>query len=114
MLRCPACRRGRLLKNYLKVVDCCEACGEAFFHQRADDAPAYFTVLITGHFVLPLMLAFLASTTWPAWLHGIVWTTLAVLMMAVLLPRIKGALVALQWALRMHGFAGDSDEIADL
>jgi hypothetical protein len=28
-----------------------------------------------------------------------------------LLPRVKGALVGLQWALRMHGFGGVPDEV---
>ena len=27
-----------------------------------------------------------------------------------LLPRIKGALIGLQWALRMHGFGGPANE----
>ena len=32
------------------------------------------------------------------------WIPLALLLTLVTLPRIKGAIVALQWALRMHGF----------
>ena len=32
MGQCPACGRGRLLRNYLKPVDQCAHCGEAFGH----------------------------------------------------------------------------------
>ena len=106
-LRCPNCRQGKLLKSYLKVVDRCPVCGEAFYHHRADDAPAYFTILIVGHIVLPAMLAALEFTSLPQWMHFIIWPTLAMTMTFTFLPRIKGALVALQWALRMHGFQNE-------
>ena len=37
--------------------DHCPHCGEALYHQRADDAPAYFVILIVGHLVVPLALS---------------------------------------------------------
>ena len=54
--RCPNCGRGRIFRAYLKVADRCSVCGEAFHHHRADDAPAYFVILIVGHMVVPLAL----------------------------------------------------------
>ena len=48
-LQCPACGQGALYGKYLKVVDRCGTCGEELHHQRADDAPPYFTMIITGH-----------------------------------------------------------------
>ena len=54
--RCPRCGRGGLFRRYLKVVDTCPACGEAMHHQRADDAPPYFTILIVGHLIVPAAL----------------------------------------------------------
>ena len=53
---CPACGQGRLMQGFLKVADHCPACGEELFHQRADDGPAYFTILIVGHLMAPLLL----------------------------------------------------------
>ena len=41
-----------MFRAYLKVVDACPVCGEDLSHQRADDAPAYMTMLIVGHFVV--------------------------------------------------------------
>ena len=43
---------------------------------------------------------------WPMWLHAVVWFPLTVALCLAFLPTAKGALVGLQWALRMHGFGG--------
>ena len=40
----------------MKVTDTCPHCGEALHHQRADDAPPYFTIFIVGHIMIPLVL----------------------------------------------------------
>ena len=39
-----------------------------------------------------------------AWVHLALWLPLTVALSLWLLPRVKGALIGLQWALRMHGF----------
>jgi uncharacterized protein (DUF983 family) len=105
--RCPHCGKGKLFRAYLKVVDSCEVCHEDLTPQRADDAPAYFTILIVGHIIVSGVMAteFLAPET-PFWIPAGVWSGLALLSSLWLLPRIKGALVGLQWANRMHGFGG--------
>lgn len=108
--RCPNCGEGRIFWAYLKVNDACPACGEELHHQRADDAPPYVTMLIVGHFVLGLMLTFeFIGDDVPDWIQMIFWPGLALVTSLVLLPMVKGALVAYQWALRMHGFGGTSD-----
>ncbi|MBM3490439.1 MAG: DUF983 domain-containing protein [Alphaproteobacteria bacterium] len=102
--RCPACGQGRLLHRVLKVVEHCARCGEAMHHHRADDAPPYFTILILGHVVLPGMLL-LEQTQRPAeWVHLAIWLPLSLAGIGWLLPRVKGALIGLQWAQGMHGF----------
>jgi uncharacterized protein (DUF983 family) len=110
-LRCPSCGQGRLFRSFLKVGDWCPACGEALHHQRADDAPAYFTIVIVGHVIVGAVLS-LERTFQPAlWVHAMVWLPLTLLLTLALLPRVKGALVGLQWALRMHGFSGVGDPL---
>jgi len=48
------------------------------------------------------------------WVHMALWLPLTVILTLVALPPIKGALVALQWALLMHGFDPDAkEEIGD-
>ena len=54
--RCPNCGKGKIFRAFLKVADRCPACDEALHHHRADDAPAYFVILIVGHVVVPLAL----------------------------------------------------------
>ena len=46
-----------MLRDYLKVRESCPVCGEALHHQRADDGPAYLTILVVGHVLGPLMLS---------------------------------------------------------
>lgn len=109
--RCPACGQGALFGKYLKVRDACPACAEELHHHRADDAPPYFTMLITGHIVVGLVLAVETAYSPPLWVHAVVWPAMIMALSLWLLPRIKGALVGAQWALRMHGFSGTPDEI---
>lgn len=105
-MHCPACGRGALFRGYLKVSPSCEGCGEALHHQRADDAPPYVTIVIVGHIVIPLVL--LTERQWapPVLMHWLLWLPLTLLLTLLILPRVKGALIALQWACRMHGFGG--------
>ncbi len=104
--RCPACGQGTLFEGYLKVRSACPSCGEDLHHQRADDGPAYMTILIVGHLMAPMMLwVFVAYRPTPLML--ITTFTLGCIGLSLfLLPRLKGGLVALQWAKRMHGFGG--------
>jgi uncharacterized protein (DUF983 family) len=104
--RCPHCGEAPLFHRFLKVEAACGSCREALHHHRTDDAPPYFTVLIVGHIVIPLVL--LAERLWsPSMtLQFAIWLPLSILLILTLLPRIKGALVGLQWACRMHGFGG--------
>jgi len=107
---CPACGEGPLYYAYLKVCDHCGTCNEALHHQRADDAPPYFTMLIVGHVVVAGVLALETALAPPSWVHAVVWGPVLLGMSLWLLPRIKGALVGVQWALRMHGFGGEPEE----
>lgn len=103
-LRCPNCGEGHLFHSYLKVADNCEVCGEAFHHHRADDGPAYLTILVVGH-----LLAILIHFTWTIFrpepmVMLTIFTIFCVALSLFLLPRMKGFVVAIQWSRRMHGF----------
>lgn len=106
---CPACGKGELYTSYLKVADACPKCGEELHHHRADDAPPYFTMFITGHVIVAGVMAVETAFQPELWVHMALWGPLLLIMSLLLLPRIKGALVGLQWALRMHGFGGQPD-----
>ncbi len=113
LCRCPSCGRGKLFGNYLKVVPACASCGEDLSHERADDAPPYFTILLVGHIIVPLVL--FVETRWQPdlVLQMAVWLPLTVLLALAFLQPIKGAIVGYQWAHYMHGFdpnGGDDDD----
>ena len=111
--KCPKCNEGALYRSYLKVHDQCPHCSEDLHHHRADDAPPYFTIFIVGHIIVPLMIALEIGYRPALWLHGLIWLPAILLLCYWLLPRVKGALVGLQWALFMHGFDPDHDEAKD-
>jgi uncharacterized protein (DUF983 family) len=73
-------------------------------HHQADDAPPYFTILIAGHIVIPLLMMTELTFAPPLWLHLLIWVPLTAILSLVLLPSVKGAIVGLQWAQKMHGF----------
>lgn len=107
--KCPSCGIGALYGKYLKVNDKCSHCGTELHHHRADDAPPYFVMVVTGHVVIAGVMILERLYAPPLWVHVALWGPVLVLMSLWLLPRIKGALIGLQWALRMHGFGGDKN-----
>lgn len=102
--RCPACGRGAIFSWFTTVNPTCPECGEELHHHRADDAPPYFVILIAGHLVVGAALAVEQAYAPPLWLQMTAWPALAIALCLALLPPVKGALIGLQWALRMHGF----------
>jgi len=100
--RCPNCGQGPLLRAYLTVVSTCPACGHDNGQYPADDAPPYFTILIVGHLVVAPALCFSFIWTWPVvWVLAV---TLPAIMAAtlLLLPRVKGAVIGAQWAIKQN------------
>jgi uncharacterized protein (DUF983 family) len=98
--RCPNCGEGALFCGYLKVQPTCAACGHENGAYRADDGPAYFTLLIVGHVVVAPLLAFPFIWTWnPA---IVVALTLPLVTVSTLttLAYVKGAFIGVQWAAR--------------
>lgn len=107
--QCPQCGEKTLFRKYLKISDNCAACGLALSGHQADDAPPYFTIFIVGHTIIPAALIVERLYTPPLYIHALVFCILSVLVSLISLPMVKGAVVGLQWALRMHGFAEESE-----
>lgn len=109
LCRCPACGKGWLFNRFLKPVPECAVCGEDLSHQRADDAPPYFTMVIVGHLLVPIILAIQIEMELSIAANLAIWLPVTALITVGLLQPVKGAVIGLQWALRMHGFDGDPD-----
>lgn len=111
---CPQCGKGRLFAGYVASASRCSACGLDISGHRADDAPPYVTIMIVGHIIIPLALAVRQLFEPPLWLQFAMWLPAILIASFWLLPIVKGAFIGLQWANRMHGFAGpDADPNAD-
>ena len=95
--RCPCCGEGKLFRAYLKQVDNCSVCGEAFGHIRADDAAPWLTIILVGHIFVPLMLVFVAFSTMPSWESAVIWSVIFVGLSLAILPRAKGLFIAILW-----------------
>jgi uncharacterized protein (DUF983 family) len=102
--RCPNCGGGPIFDRYLHVRDECMVCGEPLSHHRADDMPAWITILVVGHMIVPMLL--LVNDYWgpPIWVHMLLWPVMVLGLTLLLLPRFKAVVVGLQWATRMGGF----------
>ena len=108
--RCPRCGARSLFSGYVVMATACGHCGLELEPYRADDAPAYFTILITGHIVVPMVL--LVEQAWQPelWVHALVWVPLTLGLSLGLLPFVKGAVIGAQWGLNMRVGEMRSDE----
>lgn len=107
--RCPNCGEGRLFNKFVKVNHDCANCKEEFHHHRADDLPAYLVILIIGHIVVAAFMATDMVFKLASWQHLLIWIPITTVLSLALLQPVKGAVVGLQWALRMHGFGEQPD-----
>ncbi|MGY2048446.1 DUF983 domain-containing protein [Methylobacterium sp. JK268] len=104
--RCPHCGEGRLFARFLRVRETCEACGTELHHHRADDLPPYLVIFIVGHIVgLAILESQMRLAELPLWFELTFWPAVTLAMALGLLQPVKGAVVGLQYALGMHGFA---------
>src|SRR6201996_3922394 len=108
--RCPRCGEGKLFRAFLKVDDHCSVCGLDFTPHRADDLPAYLVIVIVGHIVVPLALMIETNYSPPVALQLAVYLPITFFASLGLLQPVKGAVVGMQWALRMHGFDEENPE----
>jgi uncharacterized protein (DUF983 family) len=102
--RCPNCGEGKIFRAFLKVADNCSECGQDLSHHRADDLPAYLVIVIVGHIIVPIALWIETNYTPSMLLQLAFYLPFTLASSLVLLQPVKGAVVGLQWAFRMHGF----------
>ncbi len=94
---CPRCGRGKLFDGFIKLKPRCSACGLDYAFADAGDGPAVFVMLIVGFLIMGLALWFDSVFSPPVWLHALIWLPLTVIVSLVLLRKLKGIMVALQY-----------------
>ncbi len=94
---CPNCGKGPLFEGYLAVRRTCPICGHDNAQYRADDGPAYFTILLVGHLVVAPLFALCVVGAWsPLALLAVGLPVTAVATLAAL-PFIKGGWIGVLW-----------------
>lgn len=101
-LKCPNCGEGPILAGYLKPASSCTHCGEDFTDLRADDGPAWATILIVGHLVSPSFLLFATPNETLRWMGFALILTIMLTMVFFLQPRMKGLFMSVIWHNRSH------------
>ena len=109
---CPNCGKGPVFRAYLKVNAECPACGHPLGEYRADDGPAYLTILLVGHLIVAPALFF--PFFWRASVWLVIPLVLVVLSFAtlVILPRVKGGFIGLLYSLKTRGEHPPGAELA--
>ena len=99
--RCPACGEGSLLRGFISPRQHCSACGESLGQYQAADFAAYFVTFLVGAIFTPLTVI---AAMRPHASDSAMWVLLgaAVVTALLLLPRAKGAVIGLLWALNVH------------
>ena len=100
--RCPQCGRGALFKGYLKQVSDCAVCYEPLAHFRADDGPAWLTIIVAAHLLAPFLITLSLPPSWPDWAVTLTWSAAAIVLILMLLPRAKGVFIGLLWRIAMQ------------
>jgi len=111
--RCPRCGEGKLFRAFLKTRDHCAACGQDFTAHRADDLPAYLVIVIVGHIIVPMILWIETDYAPPVLLQLAIYLPVTLVAALLLIQPVKGAVVGLQWAFRMHGFDENDPDYRD-
>lgn len=99
-MRCPNCGKGKVLAGYLKPAEACAACGESFADIRADDGPAWATILLVGHVISPFFFLFATPDPDQSFVPFLIVAGIMVAMTLFLLPRMKGLFISLIWSNR--------------
>ncbi|UHS55836.1 DUF983 domain-containing protein [Agrobacterium vaccinii] len=94
---CPRCGHGRLFAGFLTLKPKCSACGLDYAFADAGEGPAVFVMLIVGFLIIGLALWFDTRFSPPVWLHALIWIPTAIILSLVLLKKMKGIMIALQY-----------------
>lgn len=95
--RCPHCGQGKLFDGFLRVRPQCAACGQDLSKADSGDGPVVFVILIVGGFVAFLALWAIFTTTWPMWLHLVIWLPLATVLSLGAMRVFKSLLISAQF-----------------
>jgi uncharacterized protein (DUF983 family) len=97
MQKCPRCGEGKLFRSYLKRAEGCSRCHESFEGLDADDGPAWLTIGLAAHIVVPLLIFLERGQLLPYWQEAAILAGVSVASVLLLLPISKGFFIAALW-----------------
>ena len=102
--KCSSCGNGNLYEGFNRVKYNCDDCAQELFHHRADDYRPSIRTFPVGHLVIALLMFSMKYELFSMWTTAIGGSLFAMVISVALMRPIKGLVISLQWALRMHGF----------
>jgi uncharacterized protein (DUF983 family) len=96
-MKCPRCGEGRIFTRYLKRDESCQNCGESFEGLDADDGPAWLTIAIVAHIVVPLLIVLERGELMPYWQEAGILVIVTIVGALLFLPWSKGLFIAALW-----------------
>jgi uncharacterized protein (DUF983 family) len=90
-----------MFNGFLRVVGRCNNCGAPLGSARAADAPPYFTILLVGHIIVPMILIWQRLSDPPTWLMFVILVPLTLMLTLALMRPVKGGVVGLMLSLNM-------------
>lgn len=100
-LKCPSCGKGNILRGYLTAQEQCSECGLDFEDLRADDGPAWVTILIAGHLSMPFVFWILDMGLDNTALEIGLPILFILILSALILPRAKGIFMGIIWMMHI-------------
>lgn len=97
--KCPRCGVGSLFAGYLKRVETCPHCGESFDGVDADDGPAWLTIGLVAHIIVPLLIFLESAELLPYPVEMAVLLGVTIVASLALLPLCKGLFLAAVWSI---------------
>ena len=94
---CPRCGNGQLFSGYLKVKPRCSACDLDYGFIDTGEGPAVLVMLVVGFVVIGSALWLDGLFNMPVWLHLFIWLPVSVILSLILLRKMKGVMIALQY-----------------
>ncbi|MGH1457073.1 MAG: DUF983 domain-containing protein [Alphaproteobacteria bacterium] len=99
--RCPSCGQGKLLRGYTSPNKSCRECNLDFEALRADDGPAWATILIAGHLSMPFVFWILEQGLDNTTIEISASIAVILTLSAIILPRAKGIFMAIIWLMHI-------------
>lgn len=95
--KCPSCGTGPLFSTYITPHRHCTVCHADFTGLRADDGPAWLTILLTGHILAPVIVMLAQQQALSDIQMICVILTLALFTGGLTLPYAKAVFMGLIW-----------------